>query len=350
MFDIIIVSIIKENKIYNLGNTHGKIIIYNQYLKFTPLNNMNPNLEFSEQYLHPFKKQNVDEVDLRFYINYLKQTKTKMEDVNVLNYNNIIEKFQFEFNKVKYNLPNNKYIFNLKPSENEITSILFYKLEYNVKLTIIQTILNKKIHNNPLSINENNILLFLNTERYIINTPEINKILNIKYKSSKKKSSKKKSSKKKSSKKKSNKSNIYGFIITNLDKVIIYKYSNDENKFIIDNAYNTKIINYRLKQFKLNKINTLFGYNTIDTKNSGCEFKIMDLRDTNKKSQKGSKCIDKHKSQIIKYYEIISTIKIKKEKKVILCNDLELLFIRKNNNDVNTLWLLNDLDYQLYLL
>ena len=41
--------------------------------------------------------------------------------------------------------------------------------------------------------------------------------------------------------------------------------------------------------------------------------------------------------------------KIKTEKKIILCNDLELLFMRKNK-DTQKLWMLNDFEYQLYTL
>ena len=75
----------------------------------------------------------------------------------------------------------------------------------------------------------------------------------------------------------------------------------------------------------------------------------MDLRDTIKKSQKGSRCIDKQKDQIIKYYDTISNNKIETKKKEILCNDLELLFRRKDIKDPSKLWLLNNLEFELYL-
>ena len=132
--------------------------------------------------------------------------------------------------------------------------------------------------------------------------------------------------------------------------ILVYKYDVEKKDFVIDNAYNNKIINYRLKQFKAKKINNLFAYITIDNKNAAPTFKIMDLRDTTKKSQKGSRCIDKQKGQIIKYYETISSNKIETKKKEILCNDLELLFRRKDLKDPSKLWLLNNLEYELYLM
>ena len=105
-----------------------------------------------------------------------------------------------------------------------------------------------------------------------------------------------------------------------------------------------------MKQFKEEKINDLIAYITIDNKNAAPTFKIMDLRNTDKKSQKGSNCSDKQKGQIIKYYETISKNKIETKKKDILCNDLELIFRRKDNEDSSKLWLLNNLEYELYLM
>ena len=110
------------------------------------------------------------------------------------------------------------------------------------------------------------------------------------------------------------------------------------------------IIKYKQKKFATEKINNLFGYITIDSKNTIPIFKIMDLRETEKKAQKGSKCIDKQKSDIIKYYNIISNKKIEVKKKEILCNDLEVLFRRKDEDSNDKRWFLNSIQYDLYLL
>ena len=348
LFNLIIISLLKDNKVYNNKGDYGKIILYNNFLKFLSVKNANPNIEFVEQYISPYKTQTTSEVDLRFYINKLISDKQSLEDTNVLNYKNLITNFEFEFEKIKYNLPNNKYIFNLKPTNNEIVTILFYKLEYDIKFKIITTILNNIITTNKLTNMEEKLFDFLKNQKYIIYKKELFKSVN-------KKSSRKHSSQGKS-KKKSHKNSvdtkIYGFIICNYNKILIYKYNkpdDDDNYFEIDNVYANTLINYRLKKFKTIHINNLFAYITVDNKNGPSVFKIMDLRETDKKSQKGSKCIDKNKAQITKYYHYISNLKIKTEKKIILCNDLELLFMRKNK-DTNKLWMLNDFEYQLYVL
>lgn len=339
LFDIILVSIIKDNKTYNNKGEYGKIIIYNNYLKFLNINNLNPNIEFIEQYLGKNKKEFVSEIDLRLYINKIKQQNIELEKTNILKYKSLITKFQFDFEKIKYNLPNNNYKFSLKPSDEEIINILFYKLQFDIKLKIIKSILSNKINNNELSKIE--LLLediikknYIITKKYMKNSINVKDDKNIKSSSSQKKSQ----------------NNIYGFFICNYKSILVYKYDVEKKDFVIDNAYNNKIINYKLKDFKNIKINKLFGYITIDSKNAAPTFKIMDLRDTDKKSQKGSRCIDKQKSQIIKYYKDISNKKIDIKKKEVLCNDLELLFRRKNSEDSNKLWLLNNLEYELYLM
>ena len=344
IFDAILISLIKDKKTYNNQGEYGKIIIYNNYLKFININNLNPNIEFTEQYLNKYNKKNVSEVDLRFYINKLKEKNIGLEKTNTLKYSLLITKIQFAFEKIKYNLPNNKYVFSLKPDDDEIINILFNKLTYDIKLKIIKTILLNKINNNKLSNIESIVLKLINSS-YIITNKDFKKNIIMKEKNISRSIKKKGKTKKISSQ-----YDIYGFFICNYKSILIYKYEKETNDFVIDNAYNNRIIKHKFDNFKKNKINNLFAYITIDNKNTIPTFKIMDLRDTDKKSQKGSKCSDKQKGQIIKYYETISNKKIEVNKKEVLCNDLELLFRRKNKNDSSKLWLLNNLEYKLYLM
>ena len=77
----------------------------------------------------------------------------------------------------------------------------------------------------------------------------------------------------------------------------------------------------------------------------------MDLTTSDKKSQKGSKCVDKSKEQISKYCQKLQKYKILKSKKKTLCNDLQILFMRKNEEERknNTKWFLNDVEYYYQL-
>ena len=73
----------------------------------------------------------------------------------------------------------------------------------------------------------------------------------------------------------------------------------------------------------------------------------MDLTSTDKKSQKGSKCIDKQKNVINKYYKMFSTGSKVVQKKNMLCNDLQILFLRNDINDTKNRWFLNSIEYYL---
>ena len=120
-------------------------------MKFISVNNLNPNIEFVEQYLDKHKNTFVSEIDLRFYINKIKEKNIELEKTNVIKYKGLITTFKFEYEKIKYKLPNNKYKFSLKPSDDEIINILFNKLKYEIKLKIMKTIISNKINNNDLS-------------------------------------------------------------------------------------------------------------------------------------------------------------------------------------------------------
>ena len=90
----------------------------------------------------------------------------------------------------------------------------------------------------------------------------------------------------------------------------------------------------------------MYSYYNIEYVDTKPDFKIMDLTITDKKSQKGSKCIDKQKNQILKYCSVFSNIKFTNQKKTILCNDLQILFFRKNK-DTSTKWFLNNVENYL---
>lgn len=341
LFDISIIIILKDNKIYDNNHYKGKIIKHNEFMKFISLDNKNPNIEYIEQHYKKYKKKNINEIDMRFYINKIKNYNLELEKKEVYDYEAIFEKLKFEYEKVKYKLPN-KYDFYDNISDNEILTILFYRLLYNVQLLIIKNILSKYIQNKNLNKFEQDVFNLIEVN-HIITKKEFNKIVYFK------KTTKKKTNVKGKLSKKTKKVELYGFILYNYKGIQVFSYDIKKKQFNNDIAYNTKILDYRLKKFeKKYTINKLFGYITIDNKNTLPVFKIMDLRDTNKKSQKGSKCIDKKKEDIKQYYKLLTDKQFIKKKKHILCNNLELLFRRKDALQPKK-WFLNSIEYSLYL-
>ena len=344
LFNISVFNILKDDKIYDNNIYKGKIIKYNNFLKFININNKNPQIEYIEQYYSKFKGNKIDEIDMRFYINKIKQKNLQLEKIEIYNYASILQNLLFDYEKIKYKLPN-KFYFNDDINDSEIINILFYRQLYNIRLIIIKNILIKYIKNEKLDKFEE-LIFDIIEKNHIITKKEFNKI--IYFKKTVKKTKNVHSNKKSSKKVLKQKEKIYGFIICNYKGINIFNFDYKTKEFINDIAYNTKIIDYKLKKFRKIIINKLFGYVTINTKNTIPIFKIMDLRDTNKKSQKGSKCIDKNKEDIKQYYNILSDNKFVKKKKKILCNNLELLFRRKDKQQPKK-WFLNDIEYNLYL-
>ena len=321
---IAILNILKDNKIYKNNNKRGKIILNGEFLKFIKLESMDKDIEYTEQYYK--KKNKVNEIDLSYYINKLKSKEVKENSVDEKYYGNLINKFYFNYENIKNNIYGKKTLFtdNLKLNDLEIIDYLFVKLLYKDKLTLLQTIVFKIIKKDELTIIEN-IIQKIIIDRYIIYENDLNV-----------------------SKKKSSRKVIYGFIINNFKELNVYKFNKSNNKFNLDNAYSLKIINNLINKLQVNdyKYNNVYSYNGIDNKNGSCEFKIIDSSISDKKSQKGSKCIDKSKMLINNYYKILLKIKSQKIKKNIMCNELEILFKRKNK-EVNKKWYLNEIEYLL---
>ena len=318
---IAILNILKNDKIYKSKEIRGRIILNGTFLKFVKLESMDKDIEFIEQYFKKNKK--IDEIDLSYYINKLKTKEVKNKSLDIKEYNNLINKFYFNYENIKNNLYNKKILFtkNLNLSDLEIVDYLFLKLTYSQKKIFFQNIIIKIIKKENFSIIENFIKKII-LDRYIIYHNDFKNI--------------------------SSKKEIYGFIINNYKELNIYKFNKSNNKFILDNAYNLKIINNLIDKLDINnfKYNEIYSYNVIDNKNGSCNLKIVDSSFRDKKSQKGSKCIDKSKLLIDNYYKLLLNKKIKKLKKNIMCNDLEILFKRKNEMEKKK-WYLNEIEYLL---
>ena len=168
IYNMIIMSIIKENKTYNNKGDLGKIILYNNYIKFISLKNGNPDIEYTEQYYDKFKSKRINEIDMRFYINKLKDENKEKEQLELITYNTIFDKFKLNFDKIKFKLNKNKYMFSLQLSDYETIIILFTKLIFDYRLIIIKNLLLKQINKyDKFNRIEQNLLRYINLNNII---------------------------------------------------------------------------------------------------------------------------------------------------------------------------------------
>lgn len=138
---------------------------------------------------------------------------------------------------------------------------------------------------------------------------------------------------------------LYGFIIAEFQKLILYRYQETDTAdikeyFIEDKAKSTTIINRRRTLMTSQQNNPLFGF-MLYTKNTTLPpiFKITDyLTRGKKKSVKGVSCNSKQVNELVSYMKMLDPsrtiinfqISIK-EKKHPVCGDLELLMRMKNS-------------------
>lgn len=141
---------------------------------------------------------------------------------------------------------------------------------------------------------------------------------------------------------KANPDKLYGFIIAEFQKLILYRYQSVDSvdikeHFIEDKSKSTTIINRRRLIMSNQQNNSLFGF-MLYTKNTTLPpiFKITDyLTRGKKKSVKGASCSSKQVNELISYMKILDPSKaiinyrLAKNRHT-ACGDLELLFRMKN--------------------
>lgn len=143
---------------------------------------------------------------------------------------------------------------------------------------------------------------------------------------------------------------LYGFIIAEFQKLILYRYQETDTAdikeyFIEDKAKSTTIINRRRTLMTSQQNNPLFGF-MLYTKNTTLPpiFKITDyLTRGKKKSVKGVSCNSKQVNELVSYMKMLDPTRTlinypisTKEKKHPVCGDLELLMRMKNSGYITS--------------
>lgn len=212
----------------------------------------------------------------------------------------------------------------------ELYKAIFDKLLFVEKLFVLQNLVYKVKHNELLDSTETN--LFSSIRYLLVHDSEIFKshehmltdaeIYSIDFRTHPDK--------------------LYGFIIAEFQKLILYRYQDTDSAdikeyFLEDKVKSTMIINRRRTLMSNQQNNSLFGF-MLYTKNTTLPpiFKITDyLTRGKKKSVKGASCSSKQVNELISYMKILdpskSIINYKLEKnRHTACGDLELLFRMKN--------------------
>lgn len=299
-------------------------VVSGDFIMLLPTKNLNPDQE--EILLHIPPKDNISKIDMKQYINQLKNNKRKI-NINYEDYRTIMDDIQFKLDNFTYNNDDNKY-FNVSLNKNESINFIVENSSPKRKIELCKNILMKKITN--VELNSLEKIIFKNIKKnHIVYLSDINLIDSNsanngggKSKKSKKKTNKKYETK---SQKKSQKKikEIFGFLIAEYEKINLYVYKNKD--FVLDNGNLGKILDKKINLMKKKEINKIHGMLKYEVGNK-IAFKILDMSIDDKKSRKGVSCSSKMKNQIINYLKMISKEKINNKQKNIICSDLEYSF------------------------
>ena len=322
--DIINIERVIKN---NMGKS-GRIIVSGEYLRFIPEGELNPNMSIQRQ--HMKQPHIIKEIDLKAYITRLKDEQTKLISEEKFNYNEIVNKYVIEKAEHIFYGTSKEIKLNIKPKIEEIISLIFDKLIYGFKLTILRTLLDKIIKGIRLTENEkriehtiaNNIVYMddiFPEKKGIGRTP----------------------------------TDIYGFAIQNGIKLEIYS-ALHEGGFEHNSGNVSKYRENRRAILDKIGANKLYGYLKYERANAEPVFKLTDIESKGeKKSVTGATCLIKPVKDIIKKIKLLDPKLIRMEKfqytKTMLCNDIEIMLRRNDANKVdNRKWYYNAEDYFIY--
>jgi hypothetical protein len=299
----------------------GKIVVSGEYLRFIPEGNLEPNMSIQKQSM---KLPNLkSEVDLKTFITKLGEEQKRLVETEELNYEDILVSTIEIIEKVFYGIYQKEYKFNVKIKFEEIVDIIFSKLIYSYKLTILKNILEKLVNGSKLNDNERKFENII--KKHIVYMKDV-------FPDTKQETDIKK--------------NIYGFIIQNENKLELY-ILNSNKEFEKNQGNLRKIIEHHKKNMSKTPNNKLYGYLKYE---KGREIPIFKLTDI---ATKGETCFTKKTHEIKKTLNKLDD-KILKDRNVlinknILCNDIELIMKR---NDLLNLdgkkWYYTPEEYEIY--
>jgi hypothetical protein len=292
----------------------GKIVKYGDYMKFIPDYYKDEDIEFQFQY-KPLKAR-ITDLDLRNYISKLKKFRDAVIENKESNYDILIKDLEDVVGSIIHNTVKKEYEFtnSIKLLEQEIVDFVLQRYLYQAKVEIITTLfrylVGKTSQESPTSFE----LLVLDYIRrfHIIYYSDI-------YPDRKMESQQ-----------------IYGIVIAKGSNIETYVYNEAQDQLVKELAVNKKFIDNKKRELEKTVINNVFGYLSSDKVDYSPSFKIIDKSIDNKKVNKGGKCIDKNKNEIMKYIRHVNNIKLNQiDSKTAICGTFELILRRYDKTQFN---------------
>lgn len=312
----------------------GKITLNGDILRFIPNEQNAPNMPINKQYLPPATNPpSKMQIDLKGFINKLGEEQKRVIEEQEIDYNDSVNKTVEKIEQIFYGVYQKEYKFNVKVKQDEIADLVFNKLNYSIKVTILKTLLEKIVRGVKLNDNERKLEPSIRNNIVYIN--EVFHNIQERDKDAKK--------------------SIYGFIIQNVNRLELF-ILNDDKKFEKNTGNLKKIVEYRKNSMKVTPNNKLYGFLRYEKGNEMPQFKIKDIETKGeRKAVRGITCITKPTTEIKKNLnkldDKILKAKFASTNKNALCNDIELLFKRYDNDKKDgKKWFYTPEEYEIYFM
>jgi hypothetical protein len=324
-FDLAMYKIVdSKNSIMSSNGVYGKIIKFNDYMRFIPDYYKDDNIEFQFQYkpLH----ERISDFDLRNYITKLKRFRDVILENKESNYDSLIVELTETVNNIHNKTASQDYAFNdsIKLNEKEILDFILQRYQYQPKMEIVTTLFHNLVKPTSSMTDMEKYILDYIKHYHLIYYDDI------------------------FPDRKSHDRQIYGLVIAKGADIETYIYNQADNKLVKELAANKKFIDNRKRylttQVQLNKV---YGYLSSDKVEYSPAFKIVDLTIDEKKFNKGGKCIDKNKNYIMKYINQIQQIKLADtDSKSAICYTYEMILRKLDKNKFKSMrWFLSPEEY-----
>ena len=315
--NIAVFKIMENNKqIKDKYGRKGYITKVENSLIFVPEWEQSKDIEYATQYIKP--EETYRSINMKYYIDYISKNVDKIIAKPSFTYGEILYKFQYDVDLLKYTQMSLK--FNITLTDQEIVDYIFTNYIYRIKLEILKSVILKKMEDKiPMT----------ELEKKLLKSAKSNIIYYSDFDNS------------------SNNNKIYGFIIANNQTITLYH--NKNGVMVVDTGSIKKIIENKRRVLQKMNISNLYGYLKYDKSDTPPTFKIVDITSDTKKSIKGMTCESNTKQNTEKYLKTLGTNIGKLRTKEVICNDLEFTFIRLNEQKKNgKIWFLYPEDYMLY--
>ena len=287
-----------HNIIKDKHGNDGYIDKIDDTLLFIPNWEKSNQIEYATQYVKMPDKYRY--INLNYYINHITKNTSKIIAKTVLTYEDISNIIRERFDAFKYQTTGDK--FNLSMTDQEIADYVYYNLIFRIKLELLKYLVIKLITSKDDKMD--------NLEKMLINSITPNLVY---YGDFEKHGDKKK---------------LFGFIIADNLNIRLYSYDETANELILDTGSAKKLIEQKQNLINQSKISKLYSYSKIEKIASPPVFKIVDNTIEVKKSIKGIKCTSNVKDNIISYLKLLGVKKPTIDSRTIICNDLQLTFMR----------------------